>query len=63
VTLLGYSPTTWTEVLVSASIVVPIVISATLAWVILRGKTNDPDEQRWARLAEERRREAERKPR
>jgi hypothetical protein len=62
VTLLAYSPTTWTEVLVGASIIVPVAVSVALAWVILRGKAADPDEQRWARLAEERR-DADRKPR
>jgi hypothetical protein len=55
VTLLGYTASTWTEVLVSASIVVPVVIAAVLAWVVLRGKASDPDEQRWARLDEQRR--------
>ena len=58
-TLLGYTASTWTEVLVSASIVVPVVIAVVLAWVVLRGKASDPDEQRWARL-DEQRREAER---
>ncbi len=57
--LVGYTPSTWTEVLVSASIVVPVVVASLLAWVVLRGKASDPDEQRWARLAEQRR-EAER---
>jgi len=59
VTLLGYSGSTWTEVLVTGSIVVPVVIAAVLAWVVLRGKSSDPDEQRWARL-DEQRRDAER---
>ena len=58
-TLLGYSGSTWTEVLVTGSIVVPVVIAAVLAWVVLRGKSSDPDEQRWARL-DEQRRDAER---
>jgi hypothetical protein len=42
-----------------ASIVVPLAITGVLTWVFLRGKRDDPDEQRWRRLAEQRR-EAER---
>ena len=57
--LLAFSGTTWTEVVITGSIIVPVVIASALAWVVLRGKKNDPDEQRWARLAEQRR-EAER---
>ena len=57
--LLAYTGSTWTEVVITASIVVPVVIASGLAWVVLRGKASDPDEQRWARL-DEQRREAER---
>ncbi len=57
--LLGYTGSTWTQALITASIVVPVVIASVLAWVVLRGKASDPDEQRWARL-DEQRREAER---
>ena len=49
---------TGVEVIVALSIFVPVVVTVALAWVFLRGKTNDPDEQRWRRL-EEHRREAE----
>jgi hypothetical protein len=38
-----------------ASIVVPVTITLLLTWVFLRGKRDDPDEQRWRRLAEQRR--------
>ena len=37
----------------------PVAIASVLTWVFLRGKSADPDEQRWARL-DEQRREAER---
>jgi hypothetical protein len=35
------------------------VITIVLAWFILRGARNDPDEQRWRRLAEQRRSESD----
>jgi hypothetical protein len=62
VTPLAYSANTWTQVIVALSIFVPVVIAGGLAWFVLRGKRDDPDEQRWARLAEQRR-EAEREAR
>jgi multisubunit Na+/H+ antiporter MnhC subunit len=43
-----------TEVIVLLSIVVPVAITLVLVWVFLRGKKDDPDEQRWRRLAEQR---------
>jgi len=49
----------WTEVIVALSIFVPVVIAIALAVVVLRGKRDDPDEQRWRRLAEQRRDAAE----
>ncbi|HUZ80908.1 MAG TPA: hypothetical protein VMU73_01545 [Gaiellaceae bacterium] len=48
------SGNTWTEIIVALSIVVPVVIAAALTIVILRGQKDDPDEQRWRRLAEQR---------
>ena len=53
---LAYTANTWTQVVVAFSIFVPVVIAASLTVVILRGKRNDPDEQRWRRQAEERKR-------
>lgn len=47
------------EVILALSAFVPVVIVVVLAWVFLRGKRDDPDEQRWRRL-DEQRREAER---
>jgi hypothetical protein len=49
------SPSAWTQVIVGLSIFVPVVVAAILAIVVLRGKKDDPDEQRWHRLAEQRR--------
>ena len=49
------SPGAWTQIIVALSIFVPVVVAAALAIVVLRGKKNDPDEQRWRRLAEQRR--------
>ena len=60
--LLAYTGTTWTQVIVACSIFVPVAIAAALAWFVLHGKSADPDEQRWARLDMERR-EAGRKMR
>ena len=57
---LAYTASAWTQVIVALSIFVPVLVTAALAWVVLRGKRDDPDEQRWARLAEQRR-EAERR--
>ena len=41
--------------IVALSIFVPVVVAVVITVVVLRGKKNDPDEQRWRRLAEERR--------
>jgi len=43
----------WTEVLILSSIVVPVVLTAVLVWVFLRGARNDPDEQRLKRVQRE----------
>jgi hypothetical protein len=48
------SPNTWTQIIVALSIFAPVVFTVVLAIVILRGKKDDPDEQRWRRLAEQR---------
>ncbi len=55
------SPGAWTQIIVALSIFVPVVVAAVLAIVVLRGKKNDPDEQRWRRL-DEQRRDAEHNP-
>lgn len=45
----------WTQIIVGLSIFVPVVVALVLAILVLRGKKDDPDEQRWRRLAEQRR--------
>jgi hypothetical protein len=40
----------WTQVLVALSIFVPVIITIALTIFVLRGKKNDPDEQRWRQL-------------
>jgi sugar phosphate permease len=59
VTVLAYTADTWTQIIVALSIFVPVIVAVALAVVVLRGKRNDPDEQRWARLAEQRREDQE----
>lgn len=56
---LAVTGSTWVQVILILSAVVPLTIVGILVWVFLRGKGNDPDEQRWRRLAEQRK-EAER---
>lgn len=53
--MLAYSPDTWTQIIVAFSIFGPVAATAVIAWKVLRGARDDPDEQRWARLAEQRR--------
>jgi uncharacterized paraquat-inducible protein A len=43
------------EVVVALSIFVPVAVTIVLAWIFLHGKADDPDEQRWKRIAEQRR--------
>jgi hypothetical protein len=56
--VLAYSPDAWTEVIVGLSIFVPVVVTIAITIAVLRGAKNDPDEQRWRREAERRRRES-----
>lgn len=53
--MLAVSGSTWTQVVVALSIFVPVIVAATLTIWVLRGKKNDPDEQRWRRLEAEQR--------
>ena len=46
------------DAILLASIVVPLVLASIVVYVFLRGWKNDPDEQRWKRLAEERKAQA-----
>jgi uncharacterized paraquat-inducible protein A len=44
--MLAMSGNTYLEIIIAASIFVPLTIVIILAWVFLRGAKNDPDEQR-----------------
>jgi hypothetical protein len=54
--LVAYTASAWTQVIVALSIFVPVVAAAAITIFVLRGSKNDPDEQRWQRQAEERKR-------
>jgi hypothetical protein len=49
------SQNTWTQIIVGISIFLPVIVTVWITIVVLRGKKDDPDEQRWRRLAEQRR--------
>ena len=51
--VLGYTASTWTQVVVGLSIFVPVVVTVVLSVVFLRGKRDDPDEQRLRRAQEQ----------
>jgi heme/copper-type cytochrome/quinol oxidase subunit 2 len=51
--VIGYTGSTWTQIVVAFSIFVPVVVTAVLAVVFLRGAKNDPDEQRLRRVQED----------
>ena len=53
--VLGYTADTWTQVIVALSIFIPVAVTVAVTVAVLRGKKDDPDEQRWRRLAEQRR--------
>ena len=43
---LAVSGNTWTQIIVAISIFGPLTVAIVLAVAVLRGKKNDPDEQR-----------------
>ena len=47
------SGNTYLEIVIAASIFVPLTIVIVLAWVFLRGAKNDPDEQRLRKVQED----------
>lgn len=47
--MIGYSGSTWTQIIVAISIFVPVVVTIVLAFYFLRGAKSDPDEQRLRR--------------
>jgi hypothetical protein len=51
--VIAYTASAWTQVIVALSIFVPVVATLALAIGVLRGKKNDPDEQRLRRAQEE----------
>jgi len=61
--VLAASGGTALEVVLIASAVVPVTITAVLAWFFLRGKRDDPDEKLWRLQDAERRRARERENR
>ena len=54
--IVAYTASGWTQVIVALSIFVPVVAAAAITVFVLRGAKHDPDEQRWQREAEERKR-------
>jgi hypothetical protein len=57
--IVAYTASGWTQVIVALSIFVPVVVAAAITVFVLRGAKHDPDEQRWQRQAEERKRLAQ----
>jgi nitrogen fixation-related uncharacterized protein len=51
------------ETVIAISIFLPVVLTAALAWWVLRGKRDDPDEKLWRLQDEARRRSNEREKR
>ena len=51
--VIAYTASTWTQVIVAFSIFVPVVVTAALTVVFLRGAKDDPDEQRLKRVQKE----------
>ena len=53
--IVAFSADAWTEVIVALSIFIPVLVTIAISIVFLRSAKDDPDEQRWRRLAEQRR--------
>lgn len=52
----AYTASAWTQVIVALSIFVPVIAALWITIWVLRGAKHDPDENRWRRQAEERKR-------
>ena len=52
----AYTASGWTQLIVALSIFVPVVAALAITIFVLRGSKHDPDEQRWRRESEERKR-------
>ncbi|HEX6762983.1 MAG TPA: hypothetical protein VF094_09295 [Gaiellaceae bacterium] len=59
--MLAATGSTAVDVVLILSATVPVAIAIVLAWYVLRGKRNDPDERLWRLQDDERRRARERK--
>ncbi len=57
--MIAVSGNTALETVLILSAVVPVSIAVALAWYVLRGKRDDPDEKLWRLQDEERRRARE----
>jgi heme/copper-type cytochrome/quinol oxidase subunit 2 len=51
--VLAYTASGWTQVIVAISIFLPVLIALALTIWVLRGKKDDPDEQRLRRVQDE----------
>jgi len=51
--VLAYTGSTWTEVVITGSIIVPVVVTAVVAYFFLRHARNDPDAERLRRAQRE----------
>jgi heme/copper-type cytochrome/quinol oxidase subunit 2 len=51
--VLAYTASGWTQVIVAVSIFLPVIVALALTIWVLRGKKNDPDEQRLRRAQDE----------
>ena len=58
--MLAATGNTAVEIVITLSAIVPVVVTVVLAWYVLRGKRDDPDERLWRLLDAERRRTRER---
>ena len=60
--MLAYTANGWTQFIVALSIFVPVIAATAITIWVLRGKKDDPDEQRLRRVQDEyrARRDAER---
>ena len=59
--MVAASGNTALEVVLILSAVVPVTVTVVLAWYVLRGKRDDPDEKLWRLQDAERRRSRERR--
>ncbi len=58
--MLAASGSTAVEVVIAVSIFIPVIVTVAIAWYVLRGKRDDPDEKLWRLQDAARRRARER---